>query len=80
MPKFTLINSPHGFLQGNPKLDYKCLEAKASELKQRVEKVEADIEPILPAQSVQLPTKASRDISLDKKLVKDHKFGYDSKG
>jgi hypothetical protein len=38
-PKFTLINSPHAFLQGNSKLDYKNLEAKASELKQRVEKV-----------------------------------------
>jgi hypothetical protein len=80
VPKLTLINSPHGLLQGNQKLEYKCLEVRASELKQRVEKVESEMEPFVPAQSVQLPTKPGRDISLDKKLVKDHKFGHELKG
>lgn len=42
--------------------------------------MEAEVEPLLPAQSVQLPTKVGRDISLDKKIIKDHKFSHDSKG
>lgn len=54
-------------------MDYKGLEAKASELRHKMEKVEAEIEPILPQNSLQLPlNKHQRDISLDKKLIKDH--------
>jgi hypothetical protein len=79
MPKFNLINSPNGFMQGNIKLDYKGLEAKATELKQKVEKVEADCEPLMPTPSIQLSSKnhKDRDISLDKKLIKDHKFNQE---
>lgn len=59
----------------NTKLDMKTFEAKAIELKNKVERVEAEIEPMIASPNMLgLPkTQKIRDVSLDRKINKDVK-------